>query len=300
MSLSQGRLEEARRFYRRALRLARGRRALRRPGAGALAVGEREEAEGLRKAIAAGQDNERVRRLGARLAGEELADDKSGESIWRIWVDTGGTFTDCLAVDPEGRAPPGEGAVDGASAAGSWSRPVTLTLRVGLALPPVSSAASPAASGRRRSPRRSPASDPAGALPWPARLRAGRGRPSSCVARGGAGAGRPAGDRDPARATCPSSASPPPVAPTRCSSARGPRPPSSSPAASPTSRDRRPAAARPLRPGDRTPRPLYRAVVEVAERLAADGSVLEPLDLGGVRAAARRLLAEGSSPRRWP
>jgi 5-oxoprolinase (ATP-hydrolysing) len=22
---------------------------------------------------------------------------------WRIWVDTGGTFTDCLAVDPGGR-----------------------------------------------------------------------------------------------------------------------------------------------------------------------------------------------------
>ncbi|MEX2217824.1 MAG: hydantoinase/oxoprolinase N-terminal domain-containing protein, partial [Phycisphaerales bacterium] len=22
--------------------------------------------------------------------------------VWRIWVDTGGTFTDCLAVDPAG------------------------------------------------------------------------------------------------------------------------------------------------------------------------------------------------------
>lgn len=23
-------------------------------------------------------------------------------SIWKIWIDTGGTFTDCLAVDPQG------------------------------------------------------------------------------------------------------------------------------------------------------------------------------------------------------
>ncbi|HSM52433.1 MAG TPA: hydantoinase/oxoprolinase N-terminal domain-containing protein, partial [Thermoanaerobaculia bacterium] len=26
-----------------------------------------------------------------------------GRPQWRVWVDTGGTFTDCLAVDPEGR-----------------------------------------------------------------------------------------------------------------------------------------------------------------------------------------------------
>lgn len=24
------------------------------------------------------------------------------ENIWRIWIDTGGTFTDCLACSPEG------------------------------------------------------------------------------------------------------------------------------------------------------------------------------------------------------
>ena len=41
------------------------------------------------------------------------------------------------------------------------------------------------------------------------------------------------------------------------------------------------------------PEPLYREAVEVAERLAADGSVLIPLDAGAVRAAARRLLDEG-------
>ena len=41
------------------------------------------------------------------------------------------------------------------------------------------------------------------------------------------------------------------------------------------------------------PEPLYREAVEVPERLAADGSVRIPLDAGAVRAAARRLLAEG-------
>jgi 5-oxoprolinase (ATP-hydrolysing) len=41
------------------------------------------------------------------------------------------------------------------------------------------------------------------------------------------------------------------------------------------------------------PEPLYREVVEVPERLAADGSVLIPLDAEAVRAAARRLRSEG-------
>lgn len=41
------------------------------------------------------------------------------------------------------------------------------------------------------------------------------------------------------------------------------------------------------------PEPLYREAVEVPERLAADGSVLIPLDFKTVRETARRLLAEG-------
>lgn len=41
------------------------------------------------------------------------------------------------------------------------------------------------------------------------------------------------------------------------------------------------------------PEPLYREVVEVPERLAADGSVLVPLDAAAVREAGRRLLAGG-------
>ncbi|HEX6203449.1 MAG TPA: hydantoinase/oxoprolinase family protein [Thermoanaerobaculia bacterium] len=41
------------------------------------------------------------------------------------------------------------------------------------------------------------------------------------------------------------------------------------------------------------PRPLYRAVVEVDERLAADGSVVRPLALAGLAEAAARLLGEG-------
>ena len=28
---------------------------------------------------------------------------RDGGRPWRIWIDTGGTFTDCLAVDPGGR-----------------------------------------------------------------------------------------------------------------------------------------------------------------------------------------------------
>jgi 5-oxoprolinase (ATP-hydrolysing) len=43
----------------------------------------------------------------------------------------------------------------------------------------------------------------------------------------------------------------------------------------------------------RRPEPLYREVVEVPERLAADGSVLIPLDAGPMREAANRLLARG-------
>jgi 5-oxoprolinase (ATP-hydrolysing) len=41
------------------------------------------------------------------------------------------------------------------------------------------------------------------------------------------------------------------------------------------------------------PEPLYREAVEVPERLAADGSVLVPLDAEAVRETARRLLGEG-------
>ncbi|HYG62402.1 MAG TPA: hydantoinase/oxoprolinase family protein [Thermoanaerobaculia bacterium] len=43
----------------------------------------------------------------------------------------------------------------------------------------------------------------------------------------------------------------------------------------------------------RRPEPLYREAVEVPERLAADGSVVEPLDLETLRATAERLLADG-------
>jgi 5-oxoprolinase (ATP-hydrolysing) len=43
------------------------------------------------------------------------------------------------------------------------------------------------------------------------------------------------------------------------------------------------------------PAPLYARVIEVEERLAADGSVVRPLELEAVRAAARALLGEGVS-----
>src|SRR3954452_6968243 len=41
------------------------------------------------------------------------------------------------------------------------------------------------------------------------------------------------------------------------------------------------------------PEPLYQKVIEIPERLAADGSVLVPLDASAVRETARRLLEEG-------
>jgi 5-oxoprolinase (ATP-hydrolysing) len=41
------------------------------------------------------------------------------------------------------------------------------------------------------------------------------------------------------------------------------------------------------------PEPLYQKVIEVPERLAADGSVLVPLDAAAVRETARRLLEQG-------
>lgn len=71
LSLAQGRTEEARRFYHRAMRLNRDDAepyaAL---GLAALAGGDRDEArKWLRKATARDKGNERVRRLGARLAG---------------------------------------------------------------------------------------------------------------------------------------------------------------------------------------------------------------------------------------
>src|SRR5688500_15935722 len=31
------------------------------------------------------------------------AGSSAGDRPWQVWVDTGGTFTDCLAVDPAGR-----------------------------------------------------------------------------------------------------------------------------------------------------------------------------------------------------
>ena len=109
VSMAHGRIEEARRFYRRAMWLNRDDAepyaAL---GLAALAGGDRAEAKKwLRKAAARDKANERVRRLEARLAdpipvGEVREARPREREAWKIWIDTGGTFTDCLAVDPRG------------------------------------------------------------------------------------------------------------------------------------------------------------------------------------------------------
>ena len=84
-----------------------------------------------------------------------------------------------------------------------------------------------------------------------------------------------------------SSASPPPAGPTPCWSTRARRPPCSSPAASATCWR---SATRPVRTCSRwrrrSPSRSTAAVVEVPERLAADGSVVEPLELDGEAGAA--------------
>jgi len=39
---------------------------------------------------------------------------------WQVWVDTGGTFTDCLALDPEGRLHRAKVLSSAAACARSW------------------------------------------------------------------------------------------------------------------------------------------------------------------------------------
>ncbi len=224
-------------------------------------------------------------------------------AVWRIWIDTGGTFTDCLALDPRGTLQRAKvlstSAVRGRIAAGSAGS----TLRV--------------------------------AAPWDVpegfftgfelRLLGGDGAARTIVdsAPGGtllrldgpplAGnlAGAPCELRSPEEAPVlaarlvtrtPLGAALPPIA-MRLATTRGTN----------ALLERTGAAtalfitqgfADLLRIGTQQrpdlfalaivrPEPLYREAVEVPERLAADGSVLLPVDAEAVRATALRLREEG-------
>jgi 5-oxoprolinase (ATP-hydrolysing) len=271
---------------------------------------------------------------------------------WRIWIDTGGTFTDCLALDPAGRLHRAKvlstsalrGVAAGVAAggrelrlAGGWPVPrdffrgFTLRRLGGegggwerggretAAVAIVSSEAGgsrltlgaplelrPVAAGASRAKGEKGEEGPGGGMEGPGGGMAGAG-----AAVGIASAGFPVELRSPEEApilaarlvtAIPPHEPLPPLA-MRLATTRGTN----------ALLERKGAATALfvtrgfgdlLRIGTqqrphlfaldiRRPPPLYRAVVEVPERLAADGSVLAPLDREALRAPAERLLAEG-------
>ncbi len=222
-------------------------------------------------------------------------------SPWQIWIDTGGTFTDCLAVDPRGNLHRAKvlstsavrGRIAGADRAGRvhlaspWDLPPAFFRGFAFRLlgsDAEGSIVEDSGSGLLRLDRPLPAGDLAGAA---FELRSPEEAPVLAARLV---------TRTPLAAELPEIA-------LRLATTRGTN----------ALLERKGAAtalfitrgfADLLRIGTQQrpdlfaleivrPEPLYREAVEVPERLAADGSVLVPLDAEAVRAAARRLLGEG-------
>jgi 5-oxoprolinase (ATP-hydrolysing) len=231
---------------------------------------------------------------------------RSAASSWRLWADTGGTFTDCLAVDPAGRLHRAKVLSTSALRARVAERRGPAALRLAAVWP------APAGFfrgytfrllGVEHAPRRAVDWDPDSGVvhldgPLPGDL-AGQLIGQACELRSPEEApvlaarlvtGTPLDAPLPAMAMR--------VATTRGTNAL---------------LERKGAAtalfitrgfADLLRIGTQQrpdlfaldiekPEPLYHAVVEVPERLAADGSVLVPLDPEALRETAERLLAAG-------
>ncbi len=223
--------------------------------------------------------------------------------VWRIWVDTGGTFTDCVAVAPDGRDLRAKvlssSALRGRTAAGSTASAVRVAspwdlpdgffagcsfrlLAAGAPSRPVSGWITAAGTLTLADPLPEP--PPAGAgfevlAPEEAPLLAAR-----------------MVTRTPFGKTLPPTAMR--VATTRGTNALLER------RGAPTALFVTAGFADLLLIGTQQrselftldvtrPQPLYATVVEVDERLAADGSVLRPLNEGALRLAARRVRAEG-------
>jgi len=222
-------------------------------------------------------------------------------AVWRIWIDTGGTFTDCLAIDPQGNlhrakvlstsavrgriaGPAGDGAVHLAT---TWDLPPGFFRGFAFRL-----------LGSETEPRNVVDSDPTVLRldgPLPAGDLAGAAFELRSPEEAPVLAARLV-TRTPLAARLPEIAM-------RLATTRGTN----------ALLERKGAAtalfitrgfADLLRIGTQQrpdlfaleivrPEPLYREAVEVAERLAADGSVLIPLDIDAVRGEARRLLDGG-------
>jgi 5-oxoprolinase (ATP-hydrolysing) len=222
---------------------------------------------------------------------------------WRLWADTGGTFTDCLAVDPEGRLHRAKvlstSALRGRIA--ERTGPASLRLETAWRVPrDFFRGFNFRRLPEEPSPRTATGWDPdAGVLHLDGALHGEDPAGSACELR--------SPEEAPVLAARLVTGTPPgaplPEIAVRLATTRGTN----------ALLERKGAAtalfithgfADLLRIGTQQrpelfvlaiekPEPLYREVVEVSERLAADGSVFLPLDLEALRPQAERILAAG-------
>ncbi|HEX5725084.1 MAG TPA: hydantoinase/oxoprolinase family protein, partial [Longimicrobiaceae bacterium] len=227
----------------------------------------------------------------------------SSRAPWQLWIDTGGTFTDCLARDPAGRLHRAKVLSSSALRASVAAAPAPDALRLAAdwqAVPGLVDGFELRVLGAAHGTARVISFDPATGL-------AALDRPLA----GTPPAGAPVELRSPEEAPVlaarlvtgtPAGAPLPPLA-MRLATTRGTNALLERRGA-PTALFITAGFRDLLRIGTqqrpdlfalevRRPAPLYAAVAEVPERLAADGSVLRPLDVDAVRPVAERLAGEG-------